>query len=196
MARAGLTTERVALAAADLADEVGLDALTVSALARRLGVRDASLYSHVKSLHDLRMRVAVLAAADFAERLAPELAGRAGADALTAFATVYRSFALERPGRYAATQLPLADGYTSPAGERAIEMTYQMLRDGYALEEPDLTDAVRLLRSTLHGYADLELKGGFGHPREVERSWAQAVRALHVALTNWPCPPTRGARPH
>ncbi|WP_419995387.1 TetR/AcrR family transcriptional regulator [Streptomyces boninensis] len=186
MPRAGLTSERVALAAADLADEVGLDELTVSALARRLGVRDASLYSHVKGLRDLRMRVAVLAAGDFAERLAPELAGRAGESALTAFAVVYRSFALECPGRYAATQLPLEAGYASPAGERAIEMTYQLLGDGYALTEPDLTDAVRLLRSTLHGYADLELRGGYAHPRDFERSWTKGVRALHVALSHWP----------
>ena len=38
MARAGLTVERLVQAAAELADEVGFDNLTVSALARRFGV--------------------------------------------------------------------------------------------------------------------------------------------------------------
>ncbi len=48
MARAGLTPERLTRAAAELADEVGFGNVTVSALARRFGVKDASLYSHVK----------------------------------------------------------------------------------------------------------------------------------------------------
>ncbi len=39
-----------------------------------------------------------------------------------------------------------------------------MLR-AYGLEEPDLTDAVRLLRSTFHGYCALESTGGFGASR-------------------------------
>ncbi len=51
MARAGLTADRVVEAAADLADEVGFENVTLSALARRFGVKDASRDSrHVKNL--------------------------------------------------------------------------------------------------------------------------------------------------
>lgn len=60
-----------------------------------------------------------------------------------------------------------------------------MLR-AYGLEEPDLTDAVRLLRSTFHGYCALEASGGFGAPRDVQKSWKRAIDALHVLLQNWP----------
>ena len=60
MARAGVTTERVTAAAADLADEIGFEGVTVSAVARIFGVKDASLYSHIKNVQDLRSRVAVL----------------------------------------------------------------------------------------------------------------------------------------
>lgn len=49
MARVGLTKERLTQAGAELADEVGFDKVTVSALARRFGVKDASLYSHVRN---------------------------------------------------------------------------------------------------------------------------------------------------
>ncbi|GAA4119139.1 hypothetical protein GCM10022284_74740 [Streptomyces hundungensis] len=68
---------------------------------------------------------------------------------------------------------------------RTVDTTYGMLR-GYGLTEPDLTDAVRLLRSTFHGYLTLEAEGGFGHPREVRRSWEHGVQALHVLLEHWP----------
>ncbi|MFD7444381.1 TetR/AcrR family transcriptional regulator [Streptomyces sp. NPDC059909] len=194
-ARAGLTADRVVETAADLADEAGFGNVTVSALARRLGVKDASLYSHVRSLSDLRTRIAVLATAELADRITTAVAGRAGKDALTAFAQAYRAFALDRPGRYAAAQIQFDPAVVaaSPAHRRTIETTYAMLR-AYGLSEPDLTDAVRLLRSTFHGFSSLEATGGFGAPRDVQASWERTVEALHVLLEHWPraeTPPTR-----
>ncbi|MEV0481066.1 TetR-like C-terminal domain-containing protein [Streptomyces sp. NPDC050508] len=187
MARAGLTADRVVAAAADLADEVGFENVSLSALARGFGVKDASLYSHVRNLQDLRTRVAFLAGGELIDRIAVAVAGRAGRDALAAFADAYRAYALEHPGRYAATQIRVDQALVadSPALRRTAEITYGMLR-AYGLEEPDLTDAVRLLRSTFHGYCALESSGGFGAPRDVQRSWERAVDALHVALTHWP----------
>ena len=187
MVRAGLSPERITAAAADLADEVGFENVTLSALARHFGVKDASLYSHVRSLQDLRTRMAFLAGGELIDRIATAVAGRAGKDALAAFAGAYREFALERPGRYAATQIRIDQSLVadSPELRRTAEITYGMLR-AYGLEEPDLTDAVRLLRSTFHGYCALEASGGFGAPRDVRRSWDKAVDALHIALEHWP----------
>ncbi|MFF8672903.1 TetR/AcrR family transcriptional regulator [Streptomyces sp. NPDC015242] len=187
MPRAGLTPDRLVAAAADLADEAGLEQVTLSALARRFGVKDASLYSHVRSLRDLRTRMALLAGGEMIDRIAAAVAGRTGRDALAAFAGAYRAYALEHPGRYAATQLPLDEALAtgSTALRRTAEVTYGMLR-AYGLEEPDLTDAVRLLRSAFHGYCALESTGAFGAPRDVQASWDKAIGALHVLLLNWP----------
>ncbi|MEV5834634.1 TetR/AcrR family transcriptional regulator [Nocardia sp. NPDC052112] len=185
--RAGLTAERITLAAAELADEVGFDNITVAALARRFGVKDASLYSHIKNLEDLRNRVAMSAADEKTERIAAAVAGRAGRDALAAFADEWRRYAREHPGRYAATQMPMNPAVAADrrGGWRAIDLTYGMLR-AYGLDEPDVTDAVRLLRSTFHGYANLEASGGFGHSRSTDASWDRIVDALHITLTHWP----------
>lgn len=187
MPRAGLTVDRITVAAAELADEVGFEKVSLSALARQFGVKDASLYSHVRNLQDLRTRLALLAGAEMIDRIALAVAGRAGKDALAAFADAYRAYALEHPGRYAATQIRVDQALVadSPALRRTAEITYGMLR-AYGLEEPDLTDAVRLLRSTFHGYCALESAGAFGAPRDVRRSWERAVDALHVALEHWP----------
>ncbi|OIJ96123.1 TetR family transcriptional regulator [Streptomyces sp. MUSC 14] len=187
MARAGLSVDRLIAAAADLADEAGFENVTLSALARRFEVKDASLYSHVRGLADLRTRLALHAGGELIERIASAVAGRAGKDALAAFAGAYRAYALEHPGRYAATQIRIDQSLIadSPAMRRTAEITYGMLR-AYGLDEPDLTDAVRLLRSTFHGYCALESTGGFGAAREVQASWDKAVEALHLALTHWP----------
>ncbi|MFI9168261.1 TetR/AcrR family transcriptional regulator [Streptomyces lincolnensis] len=187
MPRAGLSADRVVATAAELADEVGFDGVTLSALARHFGVKDASLYSHVRNLGDLRTRMALLAGAEMIDRIAVAVAGRSGKDALVAFAGAYREYALAHPGRYAATQIRVDQSLVadSPALRRTAEITYGMLR-AYGLDEPDLTDAVRLLRAAFHGYCALEAGGGFGAPRDVQESWDRAVDALHIALENWP----------
>ncbi|MGW5303511.1 TetR/AcrR family transcriptional regulator [Streptomyces griseoluteus] len=187
MARAGITADRLVAAAAELADEAGFYHVTLSALARRFGVKDASLYSHVRNLNDLRTRLALYAGGELIDRIAAAVAGRAGRDALTAFADAYRAYALEHPGRYAATQIRVDQSLIadSPALRRTAEITYGMLR-AYGLSEPDLTDAVRLLRSTFHGYCVLESAGGFGAGRAVDASWEKGVEALHRALEHWP----------
>ncbi|MYV40699.1 TetR family transcriptional regulator [Streptomyces sp. SID1328] len=187
MARAGITADRLVAAAAELADEAGFEHVTLSALARRFGVKDASLYSHVRNLNDLRTRLALYAGGELIDRIAAAVAGRAGRDALTAFADAYRAYALQHPGRYAATQIRIDQSLTadSPALRRTAEITYGMLR-AYGLSEPDLTDAVRLLRSTFHGYCVLESAGGFGAGRAVDASWEKGVEALHRALEHWP----------
>lgn len=189
MVRAGLTPERLTRAGAELADEVGFDQVTVSALARRFDVKVASLYSHLKNSHDLRTRIALLALEELADRGAAALAGRAGKDALGAFADVYRDYAREHPGRYAAAQYRLdPEAAAASAGGRHAQMTRAILR-GYALTEPDQTHAVRLLGSVFHGYVSLEAQGGFSHSApDSQQSWSRIVDALDALLRNWPAP--------
>lgn len=76
MVRAGLSTERLIRAGAELADEVGFDQVTVSALARRFDVKVASLYSHLKNSQDLKTRIALFALEELADRVSAALAGR------------------------------------------------------------------------------------------------------------------------
>ncbi|MFF4014777.1 TetR/AcrR family transcriptional regulator [Streptomyces sp. NPDC001843] len=197
MARAGLTPDRLARAGAELADEVGFDQVTVSALARRFDVKVASLYSHVKNSQDLKTRIALLALEELADRGATALAGRAGKDALAALANVYRDYAREHPGRYAAARLRLDPATAAAsAGARHAGMTRAILR-GYDLTEPDQTHAVRLLGSVFHGYVSLELGGGFSHSApDSQESWTRILDALDALLRNWPANQTPDQTPN
>ncbi|WP_042405071.1 TetR/AcrR family transcriptional regulator [Streptacidiphilus carbonis] len=189
MARAGLTAERLITAGAELADQVGFDQVTLSALARQFDVKVASLYSHLKNSQDLKTGIALLALAELADRAADALAGRAGKDALAALGNAYRDYAREHPGRYAAAQFRL-DPRTAAAsaGGRHAQMSRAVLR-GYDLAEPDQTHAVRLLGSVFHGYVALESAGGFSHSSpDSQESWSRALDALDALLRNWPAP--------
>ncbi|SDG68260.1 transcriptional regulator, TetR family [Lentzea fradiae] len=186
MARAGLTADRLTQAAADLADEVGLENVTVSALARHFGVKDASLYSHIRNAHDLRIRLAVLSLSELADLVSEAIGGRSGRDALVAFGLAYRGYASSHPGRYAATQLALDPDVAGESAGRYDDMVRAVLL-GYGLWEPDLTDAARLVHSAFHGYVSLERSGAFHrHPRGVEASWLRSLDALDAVLRTWP----------
>ena len=188
MARAGVSVEGLVSAAARLADEVGFEQVTVSALARRFEVTVASLYSHIKNADDLRTRVAALALTELADRASDALAGRAGKDALVAFAGAYRAYAKEHPGRYAAANIRIdRDSVAAGPALRHSELTRAILRE-YKLPEAEQNHAVRLLGSTFHGFASLEAAGSFAHSGDVDASWSRTLDALHVALTNWPVP--------
>ncbi|MYR46030.1 TetR/AcrR family transcriptional regulator [Streptomyces sp. SID5910] len=185
MVRAGLTPERLTRAGAELADEVGFDQVTLSALARRFDVKVASLYSHLKNSQELRTRIALFALEELADRAAAALAGRAGKDALAAFADVYRDYAREHPGRYDAARLRLdPETAAASAGVRHARMTRAILR-GYDIAEPDQTHAVRMLGSVFHGYVSLELAGGFSHTAvDSQESWAWLLDSLDALLRN------------
>jgi AcrR family transcriptional regulator len=187
MARAGLSPEVLVTAAADLADEIGFENVTIGVVARRFGVKEPSLYSHIRNANDLRVRVAARALGELADRLSEALAGRSERAALVAFAAAYRAYAEAHPGRFTAARMAVpADSPAADAARRTSELTRALLR-GYALGEPAETDAVRLLGATILGFVTLEAAGSYGHhPRAAGDSWNAVVDALDVALRNWP----------
>jgi AcrR family transcriptional regulator len=191
--RAGLNRERVVDEAIAVADAVGFDRLSLAAVAERTGVRLPSLYKHIESLDGLRRDVAVRALEELADAVAPAVDGGTGADGLRAMAAAYRDYARTHPGRYAATvRAPLpGDERHAAAAEAILRVVYAVLA-GYRLDADDATDtddavdAARTLRAALHGFVVLEASGGFGLPRDVDRSFDRLVAALDTALTDWP----------
>ncbi|GAA0309684.1 WHG domain-containing protein [Kineococcus aurantiacus] len=184
MPRAGLDPATVTAAGADLADERGLDQLSMGLVAERLGVRTPSLYKHVESLADLTRRVAVLAAVELGDTLRDALQGLSGRDALDAAARTFRAYVLAHPGRYAAT---LGARPTGPDDEYAVA-TARVLHSlavvvrGYGVDTAQETHALRVVRSALHGFATLEAGGGFQLATDVGDSFTWTVEFLDRGL--------------
>jgi AcrR family transcriptional regulator len=185
--RVGLNQQTVVREAARLADEVGYQQLTLAALAGRLGVALPSLYKHVRGADALAQKLSALATAELATELTTAAVGRADGDALRAMADAYRDYAHRHPGRYPATQqVPdPTDPEHVAAGERAVGAILAVLR-GYGLTGDDAVDATRALRSALHGFVALEAAGGFGLPRELDRSYHQLVASMDISFRSWP----------
>jgi AcrR family transcriptional regulator len=186
MPRAGLSEDRVVDEAERIADEVGLSRLTLAALAQRLGIRQPSLYKHIDGMDGLQRSIAVRAKTQLAETLARAAVGRSRDHAITAMSHAYRAWALAHPGRYAAAQRASTPGDTeAEAADRTVVQIVADVLAGYDLDGDDSIDAIRALRSALHGFVTLETTGGFGLPVDIDRSFERLLRAVNTALANW-----------
>ena len=192
MGRPGLNRGDVVAAAADLADEIGFDAVTISVLARHLGVRSPTLYSHLSGAADLRTAVTAYVLDELADVTSAAMSAGESRDLLAAYANAIRDFARRSPGRYDATtrqRIPPAPGAASgsvdeaiAAGRRNADLALAVVRS-YGIPEPSETYAVRLMSSIVHGYITLELAGSFAHSEPPSaNTWPEVLEELDRSL--------------
>jgi AcrR family transcriptional regulator len=163
-----------------VADE-GAAALTLSRVARELGVKPPSIYNHVDGLETLRRDVALRAIDELGDRLGAAAMGRSGSDALAAIAAEFRAYAAAHPGLYElSAQARPHDAEYAKASMRPVEPVIAILR-GYDLDADEAIHAARTLRAALHGFVSLESIGGFGLDVDVDQSFDWLV--AHLAET-------------
>lgn len=172
--------------AAALADDIGLDELTITKLGRSLGIAPPGVYRHVTDLADLRKAIGQKAARELAVALSIECAGHSGAEALTALSHTFRGWAKQHAAQYAALQIaPDPDDEDGVAAADELLTVISSAIQAYRLTGDDLTDAIRLIRSTLHGFITLEQGDGFKQSRNLDASFDRIVASLTLALATW-----------
>ncbi len=187
--RAGLDTARVVQAAAGLVNDGGLEALTLNRLAEVLRVQTPSLYNHIDGLPGLRRELALLSVRTLGQRLAEAAIGRSGPEAVMAMAKAYRAYVKEKPGLYeaglrASGTRPEPDMRLQAAEERVVQVGLAVL-GSFELDGEDALHALRAFRSLVHGFATLEVAGGFGLPLDCDESFRRLVELFVPSLQ--PC---------
>jgi AcrR family transcriptional regulator len=196
MPRRGLDKAAVVQAAADLVNAEGIEALSLSRLAGRLGIQTPSLYNHIDGLTGLRRELALLNARTLGDRLTNAAIGKSGAQALVEVAQAYRAYIKECPAMYMASLRAAGaqadiDRELQAAEDRAVEIGLAVM-GSFGLKGKDALHAVRGLRSIVHGFATLEVAGGFGLPLDCDESFRRLV-AMFVDELQHHTPKTRAS---
>jgi AcrR family transcriptional regulator len=183
--RVGIDRDAVVRAAAKIADDEGWDALTLARVAGKLRVRSPSLYNHVGGLEDLRRELKLLVMHELNTALTRATIGKSRDDAVRALAAAYRAFVKRHPGTYAATMVaaPKNDPAVEAAAGHIVETLLSVL-SGYGLDRREGIHAIRAMRSAVHGFAALEIAGGFGIPLDVDKSFDWLVSSLLKGLSS------------
>jgi len=191
MARIGLNLTTLVLAAAEIADKQGLEAVTLAYLAQVLKIRSPSLYNHVKGLPELRRQLALFGVSQMKAEFRHVMADKSWEEAIAAFSAAYLAFARAHPGLYEAVQRAAEpdDIQLNEARWELVQLAINSL-EGYGLKGDEAIHAVRGLRSMLHGFVSLERQGGFGIKldldetfRKLIQTFISGIKAIHTAET-------------
>ena len=119
-------------------------------------------------------------------RLGHAALGKSGDEAVIALAQAFRAFVKEHSGLYAltvrsagASEPPAED--LAAAEDEVVAIVLAVLA-GYGLTGHAAVHAARGLRAIVHGFATLEVGGGFGLPLEVDESFQWLVGVFVRAL--------------
>ncbi len=177
-----LDKKAVVQAAAELVNQEGVAALTLNRLAQQLDIQTPSLYNHVEGLPGLQRELALLNAQLLGECLTAAAIGKAEATGLQAVAQAYRDYIKTNPGLYWVS-LRASGGQTPPdlelqqAEERVVAVALALMAS-FGLQGEAAIHAVRALRSVVHGFATLEISGGFGLPLDCDESFHRLIALL------------------
>jgi AcrR family transcriptional regulator len=165
-----------------LVDRDGWQQLTMTALARKLGVRGPSLYNHVDGVEALLAEVQVRALAELSARLSRAAMGKAGAKGFRALAEVLRAFATEHPGRY---DLAMSEAIDQPRMVVASEPARAALSaviESFGIGDPPLELLLSCL-ATLHGVIALDRTRLYAGAADSSVVYEQAVDLVILLLT-------------
>jgi AcrR family transcriptional regulator len=183
-----LTKNDVIETAVELLNAEGQDALTLNRLASELGIRTPSLYNHINGLSGLQNELAVLNAKQLADRLGEAAIGKGGSELFMDVAQAFRSYVKENPGLYLVTlrssgTQDMPDPNLMREEERALKVALAVMAS-LGLKGEDALHATRAFRSMVHGFATLEVAGGFGLPQDRDESFRRLVNALAVGIND------------
>jgi len=173
-----LARDDVVRAAADLVDREGWASLSLARLARQLGRHATSLYAHVEGLDHLRKEVSLLAADELADRVWSATIGKVGAEALTAIAVEYRSYAAAHPGRTASLSAIDRDDPDFAARMKRLHEPLAATFRSFGLDDAQASSAHQIFGATINGLVNT------GGADELGRAVALFVAAM--STNDWP----------
>jgi AcrR family transcriptional regulator len=187
-ARARTSRVEVVAAGREILEAGGLDAVTMQAVAARVGVRAPSLYKRFSNRDQLIAAIGTSVLEDLGRELEPFSDLEPGAG-LRAVAGAFRRFALGHPRAYELIFMPLPAGASLEPAANAfaagplVELAERAVGPEQALE------AARLLTAFAHGFVSMELAGAFRLGGDLDEAYRYGVDVLVDALLR------RGRRP-
>jgi AcrR family transcriptional regulator len=181
--RVRVNVQRIVDTAMVILDEGGIESLTTRELSSRLHVSQPTIYSHVRSLAEVRSLVAVQGIAELGERLRTAVLGRSGDDALHELALEYRSYVKQHPDRYLLQLVnPGTDLYTEAAAGAATAVR-AVLRS-YGVPEEEIPSLHHMFRAAVHGFVHLEANNAISADVDPDDAYEVFVRFLARGLKN------------
>ena len=166
--------------AVEMVDKDGAQALTLRNLAGELGIKSPSLYKHFSGgLDEINTELMLYGWSLLEKAVLDSAIGRSKDEAVMAMCQSYRRFTNDHKGLYEIMQW-----YNMCQSEKHLKATQGMVNvmmrvlDGYDMDTEEKVHIVRMVRSFLHGFAALEVHGGYGSAFSVDDTFEFSIRTI------------------
>lgn len=169
--------------ASQIADEQGLNSLSLKAVAEKLNVRTPSLYNHIESLDDLLREVAHKGMRSMNEQMAQAAIGKSGDTALKGVSIEYLNFIIEHPGVYETIQWATWHGT-----EETVQIFGNYIKilstiiSSYNFPSESTNEILNLFTGFLHGFTTLQVRYAFSDPQKVRDELCNAVGTIMLGV--------------
>ena len=166
-----------------IADEQGLNNLSLKAVAEKLNVRTPSLYNHIKSLDDLLREVAHKGMRSMNEQMAQVAIGKSGDIAMKSISVEYLNFIIEHPGVYETIQWATWHGTNETAEifENYIKILSTIILS-YNFPSERTDEILNLFTGFLHCFTTLQVRYAFSDPQKVRNDLCNSIDTILLGL--------------
>lgn len=169
----------------ELATQFGLEAVSLRACAKRLGVSPSSAFRHYSDKRDLLTAFATRALLQLSETLSQANADahREGRDALQAVGLAYIAFAIDKPSFFRAmwneeTIYSGDDAYVAAAEQLSANLKGGFAESIHDTDPEQLSTEELLAWSSVHGLANLFVNGPVGRGQSRQHKLTLATRMI------------------
>lgn len=183
MARMGLDKNVIIYQAAQLANEIGIENITLKMLADELNVQPPSLYNHIKGLEDVRKELMIYGWKQIEEKLIEAAIGITGYDAIEALCHAFYEYAIKNPGVFNAMLW-----YNNFENKDMQKITAKLFAVVYKISsslnisEENCNHLVRGFRGFLEGFSLLVNNNAFGAPFSVDDTFNICLKTFIAGL--------------
>ena len=170
------TKEAVIKATSDLADEKGLNNVSLKAVAQKLNIRTPSLYN-------LLFEVATNGMRDMNERMMKIAVGKIGKEAIKLVSIEYLNYMIEHPGVYETIQWAVWHGTeeTATIFNNYLSLLTTLIQS-CSLNKDKTLEILNMLTGIIHGYTTLQFGNAFSASDKVRFELAEAIDTLFVGI--------------
>lgn len=183
MARAGLDKNVVVEKAAQLANSMGLEAVTLKLLADSLHIQPPSLYNHIKGLDDLQNELMLYGWRHMEKRMLDAAVGVSGYAAWEAICRAFYEYATENPGVFSA--MLWYNKYQNDEAGRVTDRLFLIcskITASLNISDENCNHLFRTFRAFLEGFSLLVNNHAFGHTLPIEDSFNLSLKVLIAGM--------------
>ena len=179
MSKNNINEKTIIETSAEIANEIGLDNLSLKLIAKNLNIKSPSLYNHISSLEEIKEKLMLYGWKQMEEKIIDSTIGVSGYDALRNMCNAFYEYSTNNKGVF--TAMLWYNKYKNEelniATTKLFNIIFKILKP-LNISEDNINHIIRTLRSFLEGFSLLVNNNAFGNPISIKDSFDLSLEII------------------